>query len=667
MSKVFFLFSFIFLLQTSLFSQTLIITGTIVDENKNSISQASVSIVGKNILAESDQDGIYSLKLPASIKEGDIIILRVIKAGYEPYQRNSIAASGLSVNIKLKKQTLAERQEKRSIPTSSKDEISVIAFYSKRLKDNNSETRRHALEVLGNLHSIPKSTLNEIVKLIIYEQDTEVKIAAINAISTIGMRTKEVDEAYKIALKHSSPIIKVATLSALKQLKYLPFFENDLKITAKDKSLKVSIYAIDLLVKINPNIDTSFLSSLKFGILSDNKNIVEKSFEILGVLRKLPKSVQEEFKRLTQYSGIRIDLLDDQYQVSSQQDRELKDTIEKYYFQYLTDISKTDNSIVLDWIEKGNYNTEYLNNMWPEDTSKIKIMLKVSSFDYFKASHNKYQSLTSQVVKWGVDLLPFLLKTYELKNPWLLNSIITLDSGYTYLVDSAIASKNLKSNYFGLLAIAEKGLLANFIIMKEKILQLAFPTTIYEELRQKIADDAFELLFRYYDIDTEFRILEKIYNSNDVDICFLIRKSIKMNFSFEIQRAIWTNFRTNSQYCDTAYLSNFLITNSSKGLRLISDSIIFTTKNAGQDEPIFSYKPYYQLENCLLTTIPQLKENVVNIIPWILKMIPRHYDQAIICLKILVNKGYKIQIDKYLESIENIQLKRKIRKDLKRE
>lgn len=80
------------------------ITGQILDSKRVPVSLATISIVGENATATSDDLGIFILTIPYKIKRGDVITIRITKVGYKALTRQ-IAVSYLSTSFTLLKET----------------------------------------------------------------------------------------------------------------------------------------------------------------------------------------------------------------------------------------------------------------------------------------------------------------------------------------------------------------------------------------------------------------------------------------------------------------------------------------------------------------------------------------------------------------------------------
>jgi len=85
---------------TYAFSQGITIPGQVTDTKNNPVSQVTISVVGANSTAITDELGIFSLKLSKSIKKGDEITIRASKSGYKTVSRH-IAVSSLMIPIRL--------------------------------------------------------------------------------------------------------------------------------------------------------------------------------------------------------------------------------------------------------------------------------------------------------------------------------------------------------------------------------------------------------------------------------------------------------------------------------------------------------------------------------------------------------------------------------------
>ncbi|AYL94156.1 carboxypeptidase-like regulatory domain-containing protein [Mucilaginibacter celer] len=83
-------------------AQQISITGQIYDNKKEPVKLATIDIVGINANGTSDDRGVFLILLPASLKRGDVVILRVSKSGYQTYTKQ-VSVSYLSIPIELNK------------------------------------------------------------------------------------------------------------------------------------------------------------------------------------------------------------------------------------------------------------------------------------------------------------------------------------------------------------------------------------------------------------------------------------------------------------------------------------------------------------------------------------------------------------------------------------
>ncbi|HTD98465.1 MAG TPA: carboxypeptidase-like regulatory domain-containing protein [Mucilaginibacter sp.] len=90
---------FVFLLVARCYGQ-IKITGQVIDAQNKPIPLATISLIGINTDATTDDSGVFFLILPNNIKKGDPITLRVSKAGYKITTKHT-PASYLSISIKL--------------------------------------------------------------------------------------------------------------------------------------------------------------------------------------------------------------------------------------------------------------------------------------------------------------------------------------------------------------------------------------------------------------------------------------------------------------------------------------------------------------------------------------------------------------------------------------
>ncbi len=77
------------------------VNGKVLDDHNNPIGLATVSVVGKNCMATTDDYGSYIITLPNEVKKGDIVTLRVSKSGYKIGTKH-LPVSYQSTDINLK-------------------------------------------------------------------------------------------------------------------------------------------------------------------------------------------------------------------------------------------------------------------------------------------------------------------------------------------------------------------------------------------------------------------------------------------------------------------------------------------------------------------------------------------------------------------------------------
>ncbi|MBS1533317.1 MAG: carboxypeptidase regulatory-like domain-containing protein [Bacteroidetes bacterium] len=92
----------ILLIPLKIFGQNVTVPGQVLDQKSNPVEAAEIDVVGENATTTTDNTGIFSLKLPASIKAGGLITLRISKNGYKTTTKH-ISASPLMVPIRLTK------------------------------------------------------------------------------------------------------------------------------------------------------------------------------------------------------------------------------------------------------------------------------------------------------------------------------------------------------------------------------------------------------------------------------------------------------------------------------------------------------------------------------------------------------------------------------------
>jgi hypothetical protein len=96
------------------FSQNLTVSGTVVDEKKNVIAHASVTVVGTNISDNTDDEGQFVLTMYSSQKKGDLITIRVEKNGFNTSTRK-ISISDLPLAVTLRNSSSTPKPKEQNV------------------------------------------------------------------------------------------------------------------------------------------------------------------------------------------------------------------------------------------------------------------------------------------------------------------------------------------------------------------------------------------------------------------------------------------------------------------------------------------------------------------------------------------------------------------------
>lgn len=144
-------------------SQTILISGFITDKSTSKpIKLASVSIVGRNNMAVSDDEGTFTLSL-SSVGKGDIITIRVSKIGYQPYTIKT-SVSGVPMLIKLtqiNKKSQLRQSQKRTPPNTLF--VTKVLDFKKIIR----------LYIGGNISFLKYKDSTEIPELMNFSDDDE--------------------------------------------------------------------------------------------------------------------------------------------------------------------------------------------------------------------------------------------------------------------------------------------------------------------------------------------------------------------------------------------------------------------------------------------------------------------------------------------------------------
>lgn len=110
--------------------QTVTVNGIVMDDRKNRIGQATISVVGKNISATSDDDGNFVLE-SSNWSKGELIILRASKKGYG-VSTKEITVSSLPTSIFLKEDPIASKMD-YGLPPQSQAHSTLLIQWKKRM------------------------------------------------------------------------------------------------------------------------------------------------------------------------------------------------------------------------------------------------------------------------------------------------------------------------------------------------------------------------------------------------------------------------------------------------------------------------------------------------------------------------------------------------------
>jgi hypothetical protein len=188
--------------------------GTVHDAaTKEPVPRATVTASGDTARQSevTDDQGFFRI-LIEGIARGDLVRIRVERAGYAVYDRQVVASEEVPLDIELRRLPAAppHAAKESAAPTDP-----VVEHYIKQMKDPHPFTQLNALRVLAQNARTNSAAMSAVIAAAV-ALDYRVKIAAINDIWSLKPKSKLAVTNLIIDLNDQEPLVRKASIDALR-------------------------------------------------------------------------------------------------------------------------------------------------------------------------------------------------------------------------------------------------------------------------------------------------------------------------------------------------------------------------------------------------------------------------------------------------------------------
>jgi len=204
--------SIILLISKQLSAQQVTLTGQVADSRNNPIALATINFVGNSVSGTTDDDGLFSIKLPMGFKKGEQLTMRVSKEGYRTSTR-LIIISPISIPIRLAR---ILHYNKKAATTLASTGLNAKGKPVENIPNNNTSIDNISPSIFGNNNHIVSGFGNSIgvngdvnINQERHLLDAD-KIAMINFINNLKQSKQSTTNCFKMSLTSNSNGTKVA-------------------------------------------------------------------------------------------------------------------------------------------------------------------------------------------------------------------------------------------------------------------------------------------------------------------------------------------------------------------------------------------------------------------------------------------------------------------------
>ena len=190
--------------------------GTVQDATtKNPVAGATVSASG-DIAQQSeitDGKGFFRI-LIEGVNPGDLVHIRVEKAGYAAYDQQFAASEEIPLNILLRRSTSATPPPVRKMVEPAAPINALTARFIQELKDQHSMSRFNALDALVDSAPTDIAAMSAVIAAAL-DLDYRIKLKAIYAIGRLKPTSKDAVTNLLVDLHDIEPLVQAQSIDAL--------------------------------------------------------------------------------------------------------------------------------------------------------------------------------------------------------------------------------------------------------------------------------------------------------------------------------------------------------------------------------------------------------------------------------------------------------------------
>jgi Carboxypeptidase regulatory-like domain len=273
--------------------------GTVQDATmKNPVAGATVSASGDTAQQSeiTDDRGFFRI-LIEGVAPGDLVRIRVEKAGYAVYDQQFVASEEIPLNILLRRTTRETPPPVRKTIDRAAPVNPVTARFIEEMKDHNYAVRLNALQVLVDSAPTDSAAMSAVIAAAL-DLDYRIKLNAIFAIGRLQPTSKDAVTNLLVDLHDIEPLVQAQAIYALGSF-------------PKDKDAQAALFR---LLGTAPSINERAMSSLVRSGVEDPRLSEAMFYEVtignqyaVGVMSKKTPLSPELISRLIAELGKNLD------------------------------------------------------------------------------------------------------------------------------------------------------------------------------------------------------------------------------------------------------------------------------------------------------------------------------------------------------------------------